>query len=420
MLVSSCREPRSSQPEASEAGLALDQWFAQRMNAEGQIPIDRWMAAYRTKQAAAWRSGDVPTWESIGPHNIGGRTLCLAFHPDDPNTVFAGSASGGLWRTTSNGEGEMAWERIPLDHPVLGVSAIVIDRENPDRMWIGTGEMYSNGVVGPGTINRFTRGTYGIGILRSLDGGQTWTPSLDWSYGDMRGIQHLAQHPQNPEILYAATSQGLYRTIDGGDSWARILDVLMAVDLYIHPSHPDTILVSTGSFYTPQSGIYRSTDGGSSFVQIMEELPFGFSGKAQFGPDPMHPDTIYVSIANAVEGLGLYRSTDAGATWSLVNAQNIPQYQGWYSHDVAVSPNDPNLLLYAGIDVHRSTDQGSLFIQTSVWQEWLFGKVPIGGPEGPPYYVHADIHQVQYHPARPNEVWLATDGGIFVTEDEGN
>lgn len=423
LFAGSCNEMQVEAPlrpfRQTGAGRSLDLWSARRLAADGSLSMDGWTRAFQERQSAVLRGGNPVSWESLGPHNIGGRTLCIAFHPDDPNTVYAGSASGGLWVTRSAGIGADAWDPVPTGHPVLGVSAILIHPEDPQRMWIGTGEMYSNGVVRPGTINRYTRGTYGIGILRSTDGGESWSPSLDWSYGDMRGVQELAFNPQDPNTIYAATSEGLYRTYDGGETWSMILQLPMTVDLYIHPVDTAVVLVTSGSFFTPQSGLYRSVNGGASFSKVTSGFPSDYSGKAMLAGAPSQPDRIYAYPANAENGLGLFLSTDKGASWTKVNQTDISLYQGWYSHHLDVSPTDPNLVLAGGIDVYRSPNAGGFLVQTGIWEAGAYGKVPAGGPEGPPYYVHADVHAIRFHPAKPGEAWIATDGGLFVTQDSG-
>ncbi|MBK7342530.1 MAG: hypothetical protein IPJ06_05140 [Saprospiraceae bacterium] len=402
--------------ETSEAGTSMDEWFSRRMDEHGHLDVGAWVRAF---QASAQRSNDQGKWQAIGPKNIGGRTLCVAFHPTDPNIIYAGAASGGLWVTTSGGKGANAWQRIDIGFPVLGVSSILIDPQNPDRMWIGTGEMYNQASASPGTISRYTRGTYGIGILRSTDGGATWSASLDWTSGGLRAIQKLMFNPLDPNILYAATSEGLYRSDNGGDSWYKKLNQAMITDLWVHPTDTAQIVLTAGSFLTAGAGIYRSINSGNSFALITDGIPNGYTGKAMLGAAPSDPDQLYCSVANALQGIGLYHSNDRGAKWTLVNTTDIPKYQGWYAHALAVSPTDPDYLLYGGIDMHRSFNGGDFLIQTSYWEEWMFGKVPAGGPEGPPYYVHGDIHQIKYHPLVPDEAWIATDGGLFVTTDNG-
>lgn len=401
------------------AGKSLDMWFQRRMDPDGRLDVGAWMRAFRMREDGGSLRGNGPQWQSLGPHNVGGRTLCLAFHPQDPNTVFAGSASGGLWVTRNAGLGPLAWERMETGHPVLGVSSILIDPLDPQRMWIGTGEMYSNGMVRPGTINRFTRGTYGIGILRTTDGGQTWSPSLDWSYGQMRAVQHLTMNPKRNQSLWAATSEGLYRSHDGGGSWQLAFQVPMVTDIYQHPQDTNLILITAGSYFTQNAGLYRSLNGGISFVKITNGFPGDYTGKAMLAADPSDPDRIFAYVADVLKGRGLFRSVNAGGSWTPVNATDVSQWQGWYSHDLAINPSDGQQVLVAGVDVFRSFNGGDLLIQTGIWEAGAMGKVPAGGPEGPPYYVHADVHGVYYHPAKNNEAWFATDGGIFVSPDAG-
>ncbi len=404
----------------SGAAESLDTWFTKRMDNSGELSVASWVRGFRALQSSGvLRGGNGTSWTSMGPHNIGGRTLCIAFHPFDPNIIFAGSASGGLWVTKTGGVGAQAWERVPIGHPVLGVSSIIIDPGNPDRMWIGTGEMYSNGEVKPGTINRFTRGTYGIGILKTNDGGKSWSPSLDWSYGEMRGVQKLALNPLNTDVLYAATSEGVYRTYNGGSIWTRILDVPMAVDIYVHPVDTQIVLVTTGSFFTTDAGLYRSENGGNLFNKIKVGFPFDYTGKTMLAGNPSNPDEVYAYVADVLEGQGLFRSTNTGVSWELINSTNISLYQGWYSHDLAVNPAFPSQLMVGGIDVYRSPNAGAVLLQTGIWESGAYGKVPAGGPEGPPYYVHADVHDIQFHPLKTDEAWIATDGGLFVTTDGG-
>jgi hypothetical protein len=405
-------------PRNSGAGQSLDLWFNRRMDRDGQLDIGAWTRAFHARNAAVLR-GDGPQWQSLGPHNVGGRTLCLAFHPEDPEVIYAGSASGGLWVTRTAGKGAQAWERLDIGHPVLGVSSILIDPQDPQRVWIGTGEMYSNGKVRPGTINRFTRGTYGIGILRSTDGGQTWQPSLDWSYGQMRGVQQLAMNPQRRESLWAATSEGLYRSWDGGDSWQLAFQVPMVTDIYQHPQDTTLVLITAGSYFTQNAGLYRSLNGGGNFAKVTNGFPSNYTGKAMLAGDPSDPDLIYAYVADVLKGRGLFRSLNGGGSWSLVNATDVSLWQGWYSHDLAVNPANGQQVLVAGVDVFRSFNGGGLLIQTGIWEAGAMGKVPAGGPEGPPYYVHADVHGVYFHPSKPDEAWFATDGGIFMSPDAG-
>lgn len=374
----------------------------------------------QARLAATLRGDRSNTWEAIGPKNIGGRTLCLAVNPVDTNILWAGSASGGLWKSTTAGIGATAWERVETGFPVLGVSSIAINPANPNEMYIGTGEVYNYENSMPNVAIRTTRGTYGIGILKSTDGGQTWFKSLDWSYGDLRGVQDVVINPLRPATVYAATTEGLMRSYNSGASWHVAHDRKMAVDVDFSPADTSVILVSHGSHNDQTlSGIFRSTNGGQTFTKLSAGLPAAYSGKALLAFAPSNPAIIYASIGNLENQEGLYRTINGGNTWVKINSTNVSSYQGWYSHDISVHSQDPNQFLWVGIDTWKSTDGGLNAFQQSLWYAWYFGYVPAGGPEGPPNYVHADIHGVYFMQDRPDKAYLVTDGGIFVTYDAG-
>ena len=207
----------------SGAGKSLDQWFLERSYPSGQLPMQEYLRAFERHRLAlggpsAFRSGGLDgEWESLGPKNIAGRTLCLGFDPVDPDVIYAGSASGGLWKTTTQGVGEDAWEYVPTGFPLTAVGAIAVHPEDPDILFVGTGETYGVGIAEPGTVNRLTRGTYGFGILRTTDGGQSWEQVLDFQLNEIVGVQDIEISAQNDQEIYAATTNGLYQSLDGGD-----------------------------------------------------------------------------------------------------------------------------------------------------------------------------------------------------------
>src|SRR5262249_40612442 len=144
----------------------------------------------------------------------------------------------------------------------------------------GTGEVYRyQGSIG-GTVIRTTRGSYGIGILKSVDGGATWTKSLDWSRNQTRGVWMIRVHPTNSNILYAATTEGTYKSVDAGGNWNLVHNVLMATDVRIHPTMTQTVFVAAGDLGSSPQGIYRSIDGGGSWTKLAGGLPASWSGKA--------------------------------------------------------------------------------------------------------------------------------------------
>ena len=404
----------------SGAAESLDAWAMERSYPSGVLPADKFYRAFEQRSQSIVLRNPLTEWESMGPHNIGGRTLALAFHPTDPDLIYLGSASGGLWKTTTGGVGATAWQRVPTGYPLLGVAAIALNPSNPDEIYIGTGEMYNSQAAEPGVVNRLTRGTYGMGILKTTDAGRTWKPVIDWSYDNFRAVQDIQLDPVDPKVVYAATSIGLLRSEDRGESWRTIHNLPMAVDVEIHPQDNRIIHVSHGSLNHGYSGIYRSVDGGRQFALIDEGvLPSGYTGKAMISHDPSNPDVLYASVADAFESIGLYCSRDGGVSWAYINNQDIAKWQGWYSHDVAVSPENSEELVYVGIDAWKSDGGGTLFQEKAGYNTRFRGKIPAGGPEGGDDYVHSDIHRVYYHPLEPHRVFLATDGGVFVSEDRG-
>ena len=157
------------------------------------------------------------TWQSIGPTNQGGRTIALAVDPQNADVIYAGAASGGLWRLTFTGTNQYEWEYIDTGFPVLGVNSIAVDPRDSDVIYIGTGEVYGYQNSIGGLYVRTTRGSYGIGLLKTTDRGKTWTKSIDWSYDQRRGILSLELNPLNPDIVFAGTTEGTFKSTDAED-----------------------------------------------------------------------------------------------------------------------------------------------------------------------------------------------------------
>lgn len=377
---------------------------------------------YKNNGASA-RENDPLPYESMGPHNRGGRTLAMAFNPQNANTFYVGSASGGLWRSYSTGEGVAAWEQVDIEFPVLGVSSITFAPEDSMTMYIGTGEVYNYFEAGTGAAYRSTRGSWGIGILKSTDGGETWSKSLDWSYNENHGVWAIKVDQNNANLVYAATTEGVYKSTDAGATWDQVLDVVMATDLVIKPSDANQVVVTCGNLGSSNYGVYKTMDGGTSWEKIENGLPTTYLGKGQLALAPSDENILYASIGNGFgfdDGASwLCRSEDFGTTWEIRSTQDYSQWQGWFAHDVAVSPTNPDLLIIIGIEVWRSTNGGQSMNLVSV------GGVgdanpPIEGPDGNSSYVHSDAHDVIFHPENSTTVYVASDGGIHRSEDIGN
>lgn len=417
LLLAACTQ-QSGPPRQSGSSISMEEWAAYRSWPDGRLSSAHISRALAQRQALLNFRGPNLEWEALGPKNIGGRTISLAFHPLDSQILFVGSAGGGLWKTTTMGVGPNAWQRVNTGFPVIGVGAIAINPLNPDEMYIGTGEVYNYTAAQPSVGSRLTRGSYGIGILKSTDGGLTWAPSLDWTLTDMRGVWDIVINPENPSTVWAATTEGIFRSYDSGQNWSLIHNKKMGVDLELNPIDTNILWVTHGGYLSPDAGVFRSNDSGTTWAPA-EGLPNNYTGRALLAISPYNPMVMYVSIANAEVGLGLYRSNNGGQTWVLASNKDVASYQGWYSHDVAIVPEDPTTVLFVGIDVHKSTQSGATPARKTYWYKWTFGQTPVGGPEGPFDYVHADIHAVYFSPFHSHVAFAVTDGGVFYSSDAG-
>ena len=227
--------------KTSGAGHALDMWSMARTYPYGELRAEVLTRAWRMRQALDPGSDqERSVWRPLGPQNFAGRMLCITPIPGHPRLLYAGAASGGLWKSSNGGQN---WAYIRTGKPVLGVSSVAVHPQHPDTLLIGTGEVYGdyaptngpNQGTGQGYGLRRKRGTYGIGILKSRDGGSTWSHSLNWSSGPLRGVNRIRFALSAPDTVYAATSDGLYRSGNGGNTWTRILNIAHVSDVLVHP-----------------------------------------------------------------------------------------------------------------------------------------------------------------------------------------
>lgn len=407
----------------SGAMQSMDFWTRQRAYPNDDIPSDAYYKAFEKAKSNLYKNSDLVTpWEEMGPHNIGGRTISIEINPLNPNTIYAGSASGGLWKSYSAGLGIKAWNYVTTGYPVLSVGAIAINPSDTNTIYIGTGEVYSYQNSIGGLSIRTTRGSYGIGILKSTDNGSTWTKSLNWSYNQKRGVEVIRIHPTNPNIIYAGTTEGIFKSTNAGVSWYQVSNIVMVTDILINKSNPEVILAACGNLNSPGKGVYKSNDSGVSWSFVSPTFP-SFEGKILFSGFETNSNICWASVGMGFEtgsGTRLYKSTDFGSTWSLKNVDaDYATYQGWYSHFVVAHPADSMKLLFGGIDIWKSVDGGATILTKSNWAAWYFGVVSIGGPEGPFNYSHADHHCYAINPQNPNMVYFGNDGGVFRTTDFG-
>jgi len=414
---------RSDFKEEGHAFEMFEWWYGQRAFPDELIPKSAYWEAHeysKTALPAETSAGRSSDWTSIGPDNIGGRVLAVAVDPSNSNRIYAGMAAGGLWMSTTAGEGADAWDLVETGFPVVSVSAIVIDPADPERMWIGTGEAgrYNRGQVGtPGA-----RSTYGLGVLATFNGGDFWqSTGLTWTFDQSRAVFSLKMDPANSTVLWAATTEGLYKTTNGGNQWTLSHNMLMAMDVVIDPANSSIVYVSHGQLgvpAAPDAGIYKTTNGGASWVKLGGGLP-----SVDFGRCPLaiSPTGIYAGVSNAVsrQVVGLFRSTNGGTNWTNINSTNWASSQAWYDNIIAVHPSLPNRVYAGGLDFYGSDNGGTNLSQRSFWFLGFDYLVPAGGPEGPPDYVHADHHAIAFDPENAAAIYVGTDGGVFKSTDHG-
>jgi len=427
-------ENKNDEKNERSSGALESMQFLSQMRAfpNKDIPDDKYFKAfeYSKNNIQEYSNGDSPTqWSSIGPNNVGGRTLTVAISPADTGTIYLGAASGGLWKSITGGIGASAWTQINTGYPSLAVSSIAIDSVNPNVMYIGTGETYGYQYSLNGLDVRVTRGMYGIGILKTTDGGTTWTKTLDWSYDNKRGIWRVKINPKNSNTVYSATTEGVYKTNNAGATWTQVLNYHMVMDMQINPVDTSVVYVSVGDLSNdvanPNVGIYKTTNSGATWTKLTSILPTFWSGKASLDLFKGNPNNVYVSIGNDPSNpsnsyLGMYVSTDAGATFTLkYNNPGLMTNQGWYNNAFLVKANDQNTMVLGNLNLYKSVNGGTTFAPKSDWSAWNSGATPPGAPEGPNNFVHADHHFYLSNPIDPNKLYITADGGLYRSNDFG-
>jgi len=326
-------------------------------------------------------------WEELGPktslNNTGhwspgiGRINVIALAPDDPQTIYIGAPSGGLWKTTDEGEN---WICLTDNLPVIGVSAIAIDYTNPDIIYIGTGDKDASD-------------TYSIGILKSYDGGQNWEPTgIDWTIYQNRTIAKLLIHPTDPNTLFAATTYGFMKTVDGGDTWNRTQTGDID-DMEFKPGNPDVIYANTKK-------LYISTDGGENFTQTPATLPTSY--RVQIAVTEANPEYLYFLSSRD----GVYRSEDSGQSFTKKSNSPVPGNQDWYDLSFAASHTNAEEVHAGEFNTHRSYNGGQSWSLTS---DWTHGN-SIG-------YTHCDIHEMVFY---GGTLYVGSDGLISKSTNSGN
>jgi hypothetical protein len=367
-------------------------WFHEQRMVDGvEPPVGaRWRAWEQRQQRQALRARSFrSTWFALGPANLAGRMLALEFHPTSPDTLYAGAAGGGLWKSTDGGG---TWSPLTDDLPTLAVGGVAVVPTDPDVVVIGTGEATFN-------VDRIG----GVGILRSTDGGATWnTTSLSYGESSGHGFHFVEANPIHGTLLAGATN-GLWRSSDAGETWVQMKVGGDYYDGRWKPGSADSVFVAKGRDASGNN-VKVSTDDGLTWAKAGIGQPGSLDiGKTKIAMSPQDPNTIYAIYSNrsTYHLLGVYRSTDGGANWILrATTPNIPGGQGWYNLSLVADPDDADVVIAGGVALYRSTDGGVTFTGTG------------GG-------VHVDHHDAVYRPGAGDNVFVATDGGIWESTDDG-
>ena len=347
------------------------------------------------------------SWREIGPTIMGGRVADLAVVESNPATFFVGTATGGVWKTTSNG---VAWEPVFESQPTSSIGDVTLAPSNPNIVWVGTGEPQNR-----------QSSPWGGGVYKSVDGGRTWQ---HMGLENTHHISRLAIHPTNPDVVFVGAvghlwgpnpERGVYKTTDGGETWELVLFVdenTGVIDMVMDPGDPQTIFAAmyqrrrTGFGFNgggPGSGIYRTTDGGASWQELTEGLPAGIKGRIGLDIYRRDGNMVFALVEADLRGTpqnqaqnGVYRSTDRGDTWEHISpTNNRPMY---YSQ-IRVDPNDPERIYLGGSNLFVSKDGGRTFTSDAA--------------SG----VHLDHHALWIDPGNSGHLILGSDGGVSETWD---
>ena len=341
---------------------------------------------------------------SIGPAGMSGRIASIDAVASDPDVVYVGAATGGVWKSTNGGQ---TWKPVFDDQRVLGIGAVAVDQSNPDVVWVGTGEGNPRNSAGVGR-----------GVYKSINGGDTWTLlGLERS----ERIHRIVLHPTNPDIAYVGAmgpawsdgeQRGVFKTVDGGRSWEHVLfvDARTGVsDMVMDPTNSDKLIVGMWSFRRSPwffesgaagSGLYVTIDGGLSWRLADESdgLPAGELGRIGLAIYPMDPSIVY-ALVEAGES-ALLRSSDGGRSWRTVRSGAGVDPRPFYYSDIFVDPENELRLYQLHSRIERSDDGGR-----------TFEDVGLG--------VHPDFHALWVDPGDPRHLYAGTDGGVYVSRDRG-
>ena len=356
-------------------------------------------AAPAAQQSPSLSVIDALEWRHIGPAAFGGRIDDVEAVPGRPSTIFVGTASGGIFKSVNNG---VTWKAVfDKQGTSLSIGDLAIAPSDPNIIWAGTGEP-----------NNRQSSSWGDGVFKSVDGGETWT------HMGLRETHHIGRvviHPANPDVVFVAAlghlwgpnaERGLYRTKDGGRTWERVLHVDNDTGVVDVALGADGRTVYAASYQRrrrgwgfvgggPGSALHRSFDGGTSWQKLGGGLPEGDIGRIGIDISRSHQNIVYAVVEHK-QG-GIFRSEDSGTTWTRQNSLN--QRPSYYSQ-IRVDPANPNKLWKLASPLFVSIDAGK------TWRSDTTGD-----------RIHVDHHGLWINPADSDHLILGNDGGLYISYD---
>jgi len=355
-----------------------------------------------------WMQGIAP--RNIGPGGMSGRVTSIDVVNSDSGVIYVGTASGGVWKSTSGG---VNWDAVFDNQVTASIGAIAIQQSNPDVIWVGTGE---------GNPRNSLNGGYGV--YKTLDAGKTW---ISMGLEKTRHIHRIIVDPTNPEVVYVAAigspwgehpERGVYKTSNGGMTWEKILFVnpkTGAADLVMDPKNPNKLVAALWEhkrepwFFKSGgkgSGLYVSLDGGKNWTRKTSKdgLPEGDLGRIGIAIAPNKTSIIYALIE--AKKNALYKSTDGGDHWKKVNEKSDIGNRPFYYSDIFVDPQNENRVYSVFTYVNVSEDGGKNF------EELMPAYNANNG-------VHPDHHAWWIHPEDGSFIIDGNDGGLNISRDAG-
>jgi photosystem II stability/assembly factor-like uncharacterized protein len=349
---------------------------------------------------------------AIGPAATGGRIADIAaVHEGQRLTIYVGSAGGGVWKSVDGGT---TFKSIFDKQPSLSIGSIAIDPSRPQTVWVGTGESWARNSVSVGT-----------GIYRSRDGGENWEAV---GLPDSEHVSRMLVHPKDSNTIYACalghlwnsnTERGVFKTTDGGKTWTKLLyrnDSTGCAEMVMDPQDPNVLYAAMWDVRRephnfrsggPGGGLFKSTDAGATWHELRKGLPEGDLGRIGIAVAPANHARIY-AVVEAKNHTALFRSDDAGDSWAETNNSFNVSGRPFYFARLAADPKDADRVYKPGFFLTVSEDGGKSF------------SAAFSASEGPGGGNHGDHHALWIDPENPDQMLLGTDGGVYQSLDRAS